>query len=282
MWTLRRHSPPLLPRATAIVSALRRHDRANHLRDGRRVGWKSCKRDDALVDDDRLEAGFYAKCRAGRDWPDRTVAGQPSADALVQLSTTIALSWATLSENRVETAEYKTVFLQMSTLTLRTLLSWTWMTRPLWDEKWARTAQQTCHLAHTSSLRFVNRKLTERVLIVTVSCHRGLFQQSLFGTEARVFHDGDADVHEGMCTDVVLSGETTMSQDIGERMPLKRFGLDKQAHCTLGGTSVRRGDTWTFFRLFLSRCEWKGQGPPRSGSQVQQVRCSCTESRQDE
>ena len=56
----------------------------------------------------------------------------------------------------------------------------------------------------------VDRKLTERVLKVTVSCHRGLFQQSLFGTEARVDHDGDADVHEEMCTYVVLSGDTTM------------------------------------------------------------------------
>ena len=29
----------------------------------------------------------------------------------------------------------------------------------------------------------------------------------------------DADVHEQMCTSVVLLGNTTMFQDIGERMP---------------------------------------------------------------
>ena len=28
-------------------------------------------------------------------------------------------------------------------------------------------------------------------------------------------------------------------------------GMDKQAHFTLGGTSVRRGATWTIFRLFF-------------------------------
>ena len=81
------------------------------------------------------------------------------------------------------------------------------------------TAQQTSPLAHTSCLRFVSRKLTERVLKVTVSCQRGLFQQSLIGTEARVFHDVDADVHEEMCTYVVLSDDTSLFQDIGERMP---------------------------------------------------------------
>ena len=45
------------------------------------MGSKRCKR----VDEDQLEAGFYAKCRAGRCWPDRTVSRQSSADALVKL-----------------------------------------------------------------------------------------------------------------------------------------------------------------------------------------------------
>ena len=35
--TLKRHYPPLLPRATVLVSALRRHDRPNSLRDRRGV-----------------------------------------------------------------------------------------------------------------------------------------------------------------------------------------------------------------------------------------------------
>ena len=34
-----------------------------------------------------------------------------------------------------------------------------------------------------------------------------------------MFHDGDADVHEQICTYVVLSGDTTIFQDIGEHMP---------------------------------------------------------------
>ena len=41
----------------------------------------------------------------------------------------------------------------------------------------------------------------------------------MIGTEARVFLDGDTDVHEQMCTHVVVSGDTTMFQDIDERMP---------------------------------------------------------------
>ena len=45
------------------------------------VGSKRCKR----VGEDQLEAGFYDKCRAGHGWPDRTVSGQSSADALVKL-----------------------------------------------------------------------------------------------------------------------------------------------------------------------------------------------------
>ena len=48
---------------------------------------------------------------------------------------------------------------------------------------------------------------------------KSFFQQSLICTEASVFHDGDADVHEQICTYVVLSGDTTMFQDIGEHMP---------------------------------------------------------------
>ena len=34
-----------------------------------------------------------------------------------------------------------------------------------------------------------------------------------------MLHDGDADVHEEMCTYVVLSGNTTMFPSFGERVP---------------------------------------------------------------
>ena len=57
-------------------------------------------------------------------------------------STTIALSWASHSANRVDTTEHWTV------LTLRTLLSWMWMTSPLWDEKRARHSRPAPWLTH--------------------------------------------------------------------------------------------------------------------------------------
>ena len=96
------------------------------------------------------------------------------------------------------------------------------------------TAQQTSPMAHTSSLRLVYRELTVRVIICIAGsmheqfhCTESLFQQLYIGTEARVFHDTspprimqcDADVHEEVYTYVVLSGDTTMFQDIDERMP---------------------------------------------------------------
>ena len=99
------------------------------------------------------------------------------------------------------------------------------------------TAQQTSPLAHTSSLKFVFRELTEQVVIVTVSCQRGLFQQRFSGTEARVFHDTspqriikcDAGMHEETCAHVVLSCDTTMFQGIVERMPNELAALPTRA-----------------------------------------------------
>ena len=102
------------------------------------------------------------------------------------------------------------------------------------------TAQQ---MAHTSSLRLVYRELTERVIIFTAGsmheqfhCAERLFQQLYIGKEARVFHDTssqrimkcDADVHEEMCTCVVLSGDTTMFQDIDEHMPTTSAPISMQ------------------------------------------------------
>ena len=83
----------------------------------------------------------------------------------------------------------------MATLTVRKLLSWMWMTSPLWDVKEV-TAQQTSPMAHTSSLRLVYRELIVRVIIFTAGstheqfhCAERLFQQLLVDKEARVFHD---------------------------------------------------------------------------------------------
>ena len=96
------------------------------------------------------------------------------------------------------------------------------------------TAQQTSPMGHTTSLRLVYRELTVGVIIFTTGsvheqfhCSERLFQKLFIGKEARVFHvtsfqrimKFDADVHEEMCTYVVLSGDTTMFQDIGEHMP---------------------------------------------------------------
>ena len=58
-------------------------------------------------------------------------------------------------------------------------------------------------------------------------CAERLFQQLFVGKEAGVFYDTSpqrfmkfvADVHEEMCSYLVLSGETSMFQDIGEHMP---------------------------------------------------------------
>ena len=94
------------------------------------------------------------------------------------------------------------------------------------------TAQQTSLMVHTSSLRLVYRELTVRVIIFTACstheqfhCAERLFQQLFVGKEAGVFHDTspqrimkfDADVHEEMCSYLVLSGDTTMFQV--EHMP---------------------------------------------------------------
>ena len=54
-----------------------------------------------------------------------------------------------------------------------------------------------------------------------------LFHRSFIGTDARVFHvtfpqrisKCDAGIHEETFTRVVLSGDTTMFQDIGEHIP---------------------------------------------------------------
>ena len=96
------------------------------------------------------------------------------------------------------------------------------------------TAQQTSLMVHTSSLRLVYREPTVRVIILTAGntheqfhCAERLFQQLFCGKEAGVFYDTspqrimkfDADVHEEMCSYLVLSGDTTMFQDIGEHMP---------------------------------------------------------------
>ena len=89
-------------------------------------------------------------------------------------------------------------------------------------------------MAHTSCLRLMYKELTVRVIIFTTGsmheqfhCSERLFQQLFIGKEARVFHVTspqmimklDADVHEEMCTYVVLLGDTTMFQDIDEHMP---------------------------------------------------------------
>ena len=105
------------------------------------------------------------------------------------------------------------------------------------------TAQQTSPMAYTSSLRLVYRELTVRVCIFTAKsmheqfhCAERLFQQLIIGKEARVFLDTspqrimkcDATFHEEMCTYVVLSGDTTMFQDIDERMPTTSAPLSMQ------------------------------------------------------
>ena len=125
------------------------------------VGSKRCKR----VDEDQLEAGFYAKCRTGHCWHDRTVSRQSSADALVKLfDDHFPFVGLTLGEPR---RDHRVLDgFQMTTLSMRTLLSWTWMTSPLWDEKRARHSRPA-PMAHTSSLRLVYRELTVRVIIFT-------------------------------------------------------------------------------------------------------------------
>ena len=50
-----------------------------------------------------------------------------------------------------------------------------------------------------------------------------------------MLHDGDADVHEEMCTYIVLSGDTTMFPSFGERVPneLTVSGLKSQRFSSL-------------------------------------------------
>ena len=89
----------------------------------------------------------------------------------------------------------------------------------------------------------------------------------------------DADVHEEMCTYVVLSGDTTMFQDIGERMPAKSAPISMQIKVICPperNHSMYIGQANPISPSVAQACA----GAPRSGSQVQQVRCSCTEIRQ--
>ena len=85
--------------------------------------------------------------RAGHCWPDRTVSGQSSADALVKLFDDhfpfVGLTFGEPRRNHRVLDGFP-----MATLTLRTLLSWTWMTSPLWDEKRARHSRPALWLTH--------------------------------------------------------------------------------------------------------------------------------------
>ena len=90
------------------------------------VGSKRCKR----FDEDQLEAGFYDKCRAGHGFSDRTVSRQSSADALVKLfDDHCPFVDHTFGEPH---RDHRVLDgFPMATLTVRTLLSWMWMTSPL-------------------------------------------------------------------------------------------------------------------------------------------------------
>ena len=104
------------------------------------VGSKRCKR----VDEYQLEAGLYAKCRAGHCWPDRTVSRQ--SDALVKLFDDHFLFVGfTFGEPR---RDHRVLDgFPMATPALSTLLSWMWMTS-LWDEKRARHSRPALWLTH--------------------------------------------------------------------------------------------------------------------------------------
>ena len=238
-------TPPLLPRATVIVSALRRHDRANPLWVGR--GFQFARRGANGLMKINLRQDFYAKCRSVYGWPDRTVSGRRSADALVKLFDDHSLSWASRSENRAETTEYWTVFSGNSNHE-NTLVVYVDDQSTVGREE--GKVQQTSPMAHTSSLRLVYRELTVRVIIFTAGsvheqfhCAERCFQQLFIGEEARVLHAAspqrimkcDVDVHEEMCT-YVVSGDTTTFQDIGEHMPTTpgSFSDADQGHLPTG------------------------------------------------
>ena len=78
---------------------------------------------------------------------DRTVSRQSSADALVKLfDDHCPFMGLTLGEPRRDHRVLDRF--PMATLTLRTLLSWMLMTRPLWDEKRARHSRPALWLTH--------------------------------------------------------------------------------------------------------------------------------------
>ena len=175
------------------------------------------------ADEDQLEAGFYDKCHACHCCPDRTVSRQSSADALVELfDDHCPFVGLTLGEPRRDHRVLDSF--PMATLTLRTLLSLTWMTHPLWVEKTARHSRPA--LWHTNQVRDLCKDSSlNECLQSAVSV--GLFQQGYIGTGARVFQDTspqwimkcDAGTHEETFTFVVLSGDTTIFPSFGECVP---------------------------------------------------------------
>ena len=101
-------TPPLLPRATVIVSALRRHDRANPLRDGR--GVQLARRGANGLMKINLRQDFMPSAVLVIAGPIELFPDNRQLTLWSSCSTTISLSWASRSANRVETTEYWTVF----------------------------------------------------------------------------------------------------------------------------------------------------------------------------
>ena len=96
--TLRRHYPPL-PRATVIVSALRRHDRANPLRDGRGVQLARRGANEMTLMKIGLRQNFMPSAVLVMADPIELLPDTRQLTLWSSCSATIAFSWATPSAN---------------------------------------------------------------------------------------------------------------------------------------------------------------------------------------
>ena len=101
-------TPPLLPRATVIVSVLRRHDRANPLRDWR--GVQLARRGANGLMKIGLRLVFMTSAMLVMAVPIEQFPDNHQLTLWSSCSTTIALLWFTPSVNRIETTECWKVF----------------------------------------------------------------------------------------------------------------------------------------------------------------------------
>ena len=162
-----RTTPPLVPQATVIVSALRRHHQANPLRDWRGVQLARRSANGLMkinLRQDFMTSAMLVIAVLIEQFPDNRQLTLWSS-----CSTTIALFFWPHTRRTASRQPSSGLFSNgHSNLENALVVD---LDDPSAVGREERTAQQTSLMAHTSSLRLVYREFTERVL--KVSCQSG-------------------------------------------------------------------------------------------------------------